>query len=156
MAAVTICSDFGAKKKVCHCFHCFPIYLPWSDGAGCKDLSFLNVEVCVLFCFSEANVLFILFLLYNIVLVLSYINMNPPWVYTCSPSWTPLPPPFPYHPSGSSQCTSPKHPVSCVHFLMVGKLPFFLPLMVSYTSSLHTGFRMDFLKHSLCGLFSKW
>ena len=33
MAAVTICSDFGAPKiKVCHCFHCFPIYLPWSDG----------------------------------------------------------------------------------------------------------------------------
>ena len=27
-AAVTICSDFGAQKnKVCHCFHCFPIYL---------------------------------------------------------------------------------------------------------------------------------
>ena len=24
------------------------------------------------------------------------------------------PPPSPYHPSGSSQCTSPKHPVSCV------------------------------------------
>ena len=23
------------------------------------------------------------------------------------------PPPSPYHPSGSSQCTSPKHPVSC-------------------------------------------
>ena len=32
MAAVTICSDFGAQKnKVWHCFHCFPIYLPWSD-----------------------------------------------------------------------------------------------------------------------------
>ena len=29
MAAVTICSDFGAQEnKVCHCFHCFPIYLP--------------------------------------------------------------------------------------------------------------------------------
>ena len=29
MAAVTNCSDFGApKNKVCHCFHCFPIYLP--------------------------------------------------------------------------------------------------------------------------------
>ena len=29
MAAVTICSDFGApKNKVSHCFHCFPIYLP--------------------------------------------------------------------------------------------------------------------------------
>ena len=29
MAAVTICSDFGAQEnKVCLCFHCFPIYLP--------------------------------------------------------------------------------------------------------------------------------
>ena len=28
-----------------HCFHCFPIYLPWSDGTGCHDLSFLNVEL---------------------------------------------------------------------------------------------------------------
>ena len=45
MAAVTICSDFGAhQNKVSHCFHGFPIYLPWSDGTGCHDLSFLNVE----------------------------------------------------------------------------------------------------------------
>ena len=29
MAAVAICSDFGAQEnKVCHCSHCFPIYLP--------------------------------------------------------------------------------------------------------------------------------
>ena len=29
MGAVTICGDFGAQEnKVCHCFHCFPIYLP--------------------------------------------------------------------------------------------------------------------------------
>ena len=28
MSAVTIFSDLGAKKIVCHCFHCFPIYLP--------------------------------------------------------------------------------------------------------------------------------
>ena len=40
--------------------------------------------------------------------------MNPPQVYMCSPSCTLLPPPSPYHPSGSSQCTSPKHPVSCI------------------------------------------
>ena len=33
------------KKIVCHCFHCFPIYLPWSDGTRCHDLSFLNVEL---------------------------------------------------------------------------------------------------------------
>ena len=32
-------------NKVCHCFHCFPIYLPCSDGTGCHDLSFLNVEL---------------------------------------------------------------------------------------------------------------
>ena len=40
--------------------------------------------------------------------------MNPPQVYMCSPSWTLLPPPSPCHPSGSSQCTSPKHPVLCI------------------------------------------
>ena len=45
MAAVIICSDFGAQEnKVCHCFHCFPIYLPWSDGTRCYDLSLLNIE----------------------------------------------------------------------------------------------------------------
>ena len=55
-----------------------------------------------------------IFQLYNIVLVLSYMNMNPPQVYMCSPSWSLLPPPSPHHPSGSSQCTSPKHPVSCI------------------------------------------
>ena len=28
MTVVTICSDFGApQNKVCHCLHCFPIYL---------------------------------------------------------------------------------------------------------------------------------
>ena len=46
MAAVTICSDFGApKNKILHCFHCFPIYLPWRNGTRCHDLRFLNVEL---------------------------------------------------------------------------------------------------------------
>ena len=53
--------------------------------------------------------------LYNIVLVLPHINMNPPRVYTCSQSQIRLPPaPLHHHLSGSSQCTSPKHPVSCI------------------------------------------
>ena len=49
MAAVTICSDFGVQEnKVCHCFHCFPIYLtgtmwwdwmPWSLFFKCWVLS---------------------------------------------------------------------------------------------------------------------
>ena len=47
-------------------------------------------------------------------MVLPYIEMNPPEVYMCSASWTLLPPPSPFHPSGSSQRTSPKHPVLCI------------------------------------------
>ena len=40
MAAVTICSDFGApQNKVSHCFHCLPIYLPCSDRTICHDWS---------------------------------------------------------------------------------------------------------------------
>ena len=42
MAAVTICRDYGAQNIVCHCV---PIYLPWSDGTGCRELSLLNVEL---------------------------------------------------------------------------------------------------------------
>ena len=57
---------------------------------------------------------YFIFKLYIIVLVLPNIKINPPQVYMSSPSWTLLPPPSPYHPSGSSQCTSPKHPVSCI------------------------------------------
>ena len=45
------------KKIKSHCFHCFPFFF-----------------------------FFFFFLLYNIVLVLPYINMHPPRVYTCSPS----------------------------------------------------------------------
>ena len=41
MAAVTIYSDFGAQKsKVCHCFHCSPINLPWNDGTDTMILVF--------------------------------------------------------------------------------------------------------------------
>ena len=35
---------WSPKSKVCHCFHCFSIYVPWSDGTRCHDLHFLNVE----------------------------------------------------------------------------------------------------------------
>ena len=33
------------KEPKNHFFHCFPIYLPRSDGTRCHDLSFLNVEL---------------------------------------------------------------------------------------------------------------
>ena len=35
--------------------------------------------------------------------------MNQSWIYMCSPSRSPLPPPSPSHPSGSSHCTIPEH-----------------------------------------------
>ena len=41
MASVTIHSDFGAQEnKICHCFHFFPFYLPWSGGTGAMILVF--------------------------------------------------------------------------------------------------------------------
>ena len=32
------------KIKICHYFHFFPFYFPWSDGTGCQYLSFMNGE----------------------------------------------------------------------------------------------------------------
>ena len=114
MATIIICSDSRAQENnIYHCFHCFPIYLPWSDGTRCHDLSFL----CFVFLYIFFYFYFILF--YNTVLVLPYIDMNPSRVYMSSQSWTPLPPPTPYHLSGSSPCTSPKHPVSCIEHRLV-------------------------------------
>ena len=41
MAAITICSDFGAQKNKVS--HCFPIYFPWSLDVR-KILQFYLVE----------------------------------------------------------------------------------------------------------------
>ena len=41
MAATTVPSGFGNQEnKICHCFHFFWIYLPWSDITRCHDLGF--------------------------------------------------------------------------------------------------------------------
>ena len=47
------------------------------------------------FVFLFLNFCFYFILLYNTVLVLPYIDMNPPRVYMRSQTWTPLPPPSP-------------------------------------------------------------
>ena len=78
------------------------------------NFNFVNLFI---FCCCFSSFIFFSFyfiLLYNAVLVLPYIDMNPPRVYMSSQSWTPLPPSTPYHLSGSSLCTNPKHPVSCI------------------------------------------
>ena len=80
------------------------------------------------------NFYFYFILLYNTVLVLPYTDMNPPRVYMSSQSWTPLPPPTPYYLSGSSLCTSPKHPVSCIeHRLAIHFLPDSIHVSMSFS-----------------------
>ena len=72
------------------------------------------INKCIFIYDVEFFLIFLLlFFLYNIVLVLPYINMHPARVYTF-PILNPLPTPSLYHPSGSSQCTSLKLPVSCI------------------------------------------
>ena len=66
---------------------------------------------------------YFIFKLYIIVLVLPNIKVNLPQVYMCSPSQTLLPPPSPYHPPGPSQCTSPKHPASCIEPGLATRFP---------------------------------
>ena len=104
----------------------------WTSGIFLSSLGNLNIWqnsriinrwfLWFFLCFF----LLLLFLLYftlQYCIDLPYIHMNPPRGYTSSQSWIPLPPPTPYHLSGSSPCTSPKHPVSCIehrlalHFL---------------------------------------
>ena len=54
MAAIKICSDFGVQNiKSATVSIVSPIYLPWSDGTRCHDLSFLNVELKPTFSLSS-------------------------------------------------------------------------------------------------------
>ena len=57
--------------------------------------------------FKQQNFIYLFILLYSTVLILPYIDLNPPWVYMCSPSWTPLPPPSPSHPTGHPSAPAP-------------------------------------------------
>ena len=109
------------KYNPCSTWWCWKHHL-----TECVKIIFLKkiVKKGIKALFFFFNFYFYFILLYNTVLVLPYIDMNQPWVYMSSQSWTPLPPPTPYHLSGSSPCTSPKHPVSCIeHRLAIHFLP---------------------------------
>ena len=86
-------------------YHLHLVLLWFNLGLFFAMYSFVTL-FCPIFCFFLYKFIYFNWrLLYSIVLVLPYINMNPPQVYTCSPSWTPLPTPSP----GSSQCISLMH-----------------------------------------------
>ena len=54
MAVVTVHSDFGAQEnKIGHCFHFFPICLPWSNGNRCHDLRFWMLDYKPVFSLSS-------------------------------------------------------------------------------------------------------
>ena len=62
MATGTICSDFRAQEEeICHCFHIFPFCLPWTDGTGCHDLSFLILSFKLAFLVSSFTLITRLF-----------------------------------------------------------------------------------------------
>ena len=91
---------------------CTPTLSSWSpppicfcSGKGCFAQSAYG-KAETLLCrqrsiLMKATVFFFFFLEW----ILSYIEMKQPWVYMCSPSWSPLPPPSPPAPSRFSQCT---------------------------------------------------
>ena len=110
--SILICKEMGrefSQEK-----HCWTTSQVRSDSPVIKILQ-TQAKLDWLVPLTSSFILFyFIFKLYIIVLVLPNIKMNPPQVYMCSPSWTLHPPPSPYHPSGSSQCTSPKHPASCI------------------------------------------
>ena len=73
---------------------------------------FFLIFIFTLFCFT---------ILYWFCHTLTWIRHRCTWVPNPEP---PLPPPTPYHLSGSSPCTSPKHPISCIeHRLAIRFLP---------------------------------
>ena len=78
-------------------------------GSRKKRLSFFLFQFYFIF-FIFIFALFYFTILYWFCHTLTWIHHE----CTSSQSWTPLPPPTPYHLPGSSPRTSPKHPVSCI------------------------------------------
>ena len=87
-------------------------WFPYQHHGDITDIVFFLIFILFfninLFILNEANYFTILYWFCH---TLTWIHHR----RTCVPHLDPrLPSPSPYHPSGSSQCTSPEHPVSCI------------------------------------------
>ena len=77
------------KNKVCTVLNCFSVYLPWSNGTGCHDHCFLNVEfkpTSSLSSFIFINRLFS-FSSLSAIRVLSFALTPPGYWYFSQQSW---------------------------------------------------------------------
>ena len=83
------------------------------------------------FFFLFFNFYFYFILLYNTVLVLPYIDMNPPWVYMSFQSWTALPPHIISLDHPRAPAPSILHPVSNIDWL-------FVSYMIGYMFQCHS------------------
>ena len=143
MAAVTICSDFGAQQnKVSHCFHCFPIYLPWGDETGCHDLSFLNVEVFFFVCLFVFCLQSFFFLFFNLILFLNFTILYcfcqiSKWIhhrYTCVPH----PEPSSLLPPHTIPLGHPSAPVPIIQYCVSNLDWRLIPYMILYVFQCHS------------------
>ena len=111
--SVYVMCNMKSCGEVCGCRkHSRTIHIKlFKSGWGCKLWEtffgpvftllfyFIFIKTCINFVRNFFYILiffkfYFIFKLYSIVLVLPYIEMNPPQVYMCSPSWTLLPPLF--------------------------------------------------------------
>ena len=88
------------SKKFFKSFSLLPGYYGWEIQKSVLDLNVRGKDIYFFSFFLNLFFYFLNFKIFN----------------SCLPSqtWTRLPPPSPQHLSGSSPCTSPKHPVSCI------------------------------------------
>ena len=118
--AECIFSDLGQKAII---FICQWLNLPWGSGLlqhqrggvtpSLPEIMLQSMQIWFFFFFFALFYLFIYFTLQYCIGFAIHWHESATGIHE-SQSWTPLPPPSPYHLSGSSQCTSPKHPVSCI------------------------------------------
>ena len=98
-----------ATLQCCICFYCSAKWINYlyTHTSPFGLLPYLGHQSTL----SSAPLLFSRFsyLFFVVCFLFIYLFIYISWIYTCSPSWTPLPPPSSSHPSGSSQCTNPEH-----------------------------------------------